>query len=88
MNFSDEEQESYEGQLKWLRMEASTLKKCEAKGFAEGEIKGQRDALLLVATKMFSKGSGIQDIALITGLTQEEIEKHLKELACLGLVKR
>jgi predicted transposase/invertase (TIGR01784 family) len=85
MSFGDEERESYEEHLKWLRIEANTLKKYEAKGFAEGEvkgfaegeIKGQRDALLLVATKMFSQSASIQNIALVTGLSQEEIEQHL-----------
>ena len=33
MNFGEEEREIYEGHLKWLRVEANTLKKYEAKGF-------------------------------------------------------
>jgi predicted transposase/invertase (TIGR01784 family) len=77
MSFGAEERESYEEHLKWLRIEANTLKKYEAKGFAEGEAKGQRDALLLVATKMFSQSATIQTIALVTGLSHAEIEKHL-----------
>ena len=81
MSFGEEERESYEEHLKWLRIEANTLKKYEAKGFAEGEVKGQRDALLLVATKMFSQSASIQNIALITGLSHEEIEQHLNQLA-------
>jgi predicted transposase/invertase (TIGR01784 family) len=85
MSFGAEERESYEEHLKWLRIEANTLKKYEAKGFAEGEVngfgkgevKGQRDALLLVATKMFSQSATIQTIALVTGLSHEELEQHL-----------
>jgi predicted transposase/invertase (TIGR01784 family) len=37
MNFGSEEREAYEEHLKWLRIEANTLKKYEAKGFEEGE---------------------------------------------------
>jgi hypothetical protein len=40
MNFETEEREAYEDHLKWLRIEANTLKKYEAKGFMEGEAKG------------------------------------------------
>jgi predicted transposase/invertase (TIGR01784 family) len=67
MSFGDEEREAYEGHLKWLRLEANTLKKYEAKGFQE--------ALLLVATRMARQGASTQDIALLTGLSQEQIEK-------------
>lgn len=85
MSFGDEERESYEEHLKWLRIEANTLKKYEAKGFAEGEIKGKiegiQEALLLVATKMFGQGASIQHIAQITGLSHEEIEKHQNQIA-------
>jgi predicted transposase/invertase (TIGR01784 family) len=88
MSFGDEEREVYEGHLKWLRIEANTLKKYEAKGFAEGEIKGEikghRNALLLVAAKMSRQGTNIQDIALITGLSHEEIEKHLESCLCIS----
>ncbi len=40
MSFGDEEREAYEGHLKWLRIEANTLKKYETKGFSEGWDKG------------------------------------------------
>ena len=37
MNFGEEERDAYEERLKWLRVEANTLKKYEEKGRAEGE---------------------------------------------------
>jgi predicted transposase/invertase (TIGR01784 family) len=40
MNFGSNERELYEDHLKWLRIEANTLKKYEAKGFEEGMEKG------------------------------------------------
>jgi predicted transposase/invertase (TIGR01784 family) len=39
MNFSSEERDAYEGHLKWLRVEANTIKKIEDKARAEGEKK-------------------------------------------------
>jgi predicted transposase/invertase (TIGR01784 family) len=66
MSFDDEEREAYEGHLKWLRVEANTLKKYESDTIQK--------TLLLVATRMASKGATTQDIALITGLSPEEIE--------------
>ena len=85
MSFGDEERESYEEHLKWLRIEANTLKKYEAKGFAEGKIEGKiegiQETLLLVATKMFGQGASIQHIALVTGFSHEEIEKYQSQIA-------
>jgi predicted transposase/invertase (TIGR01784 family) len=47
MNFAPEEREAYEDRLKWLRMEANTLKKYEQKGREEGiqigEAKGREE---------------------------------------------
>jgi predicted transposase/invertase (TIGR01784 family) len=40
MNFNAEEREAYEGHLKWMMIEANTLKKYEQKGFKEGKEEG------------------------------------------------
>jgi flagellar biosynthesis/type III secretory pathway protein FliH len=40
MNFTSEEREAYEDHLKWLRIEANTLKKAESKGRAAGLEQG------------------------------------------------
>ena len=89
MNFSDEEREAYEGQLKWLRIEANTLKKAEAKGFTEGEAKGfvegeakgfvegeAKGALKTaknIAIAMLKTGMNIELIAKLTGLLPDGI---------------
>jgi len=47
----------------------------ELKGKAEGEAKGKAEKTFEVAQKMKQKGMSNEDIAEITGLTPEEIEK-------------
>ena len=44
-------------------------------GFSEGEIKGITDAKLEMAKAMLVKGYPISDIAIISGLSEEEILK-------------
>jgi predicted transposase/invertase (TIGR01784 family) len=55
MNFLDEEREAYDSHLKWLRIEANTLKKYFNDGLAEGLAKGQAEGLAkgLVHRKVF-----------------------------------
>ena len=43
-------------------------------GFSEGEIKGITDAKLEMAKAMLLKGYPISDIAIISGLSEEEIK--------------
>jgi predicted transposase/invertase (TIGR01784 family) len=74
MNFSPEEREAYEEHLKWLRIEANTLKKYEAKGFAEGEAKGREEEKKEIARTMLAKGMDVETISSITGLSIEDIE--------------
>ena len=45
----------------------------KAEGFSEGEIKGITDAKLEMAKAMLVKGYPISDIAIISGLSEEEI---------------
>jgi flagellar biosynthesis/type III secretory pathway protein FliH len=47
----------------------------KAEGFSEGEIKGITDAKLEMAKAMLLKGYPISDIAIISGLSEEEILK-------------
>ena len=49
MNFTPEEREAYEGHLKWLRIEANTLKKAEQKGMEKGIEKGIEKEKMVVA---------------------------------------
>ena len=46
----------------------------EAKGFLDGEIKGINDAKREMAKAMLLKGYPISDIAIISGLSEQEIK--------------
>ena len=47
----------------------------KVEGFSEGEIKGITDAKLEMAKAMLVKGYPISDIAITSGLSEEEILK-------------
>ena len=70
MNFGELEQQAYEERLKWMRIEANTLKKHEEKARAEGAKAKE----LEITKTMLQKNMDAQTIAEITGLTIEEIE--------------
>lgn len=72
MNFNEEEREAYENHLKWLRIEANTLKKAEARAKAEGKADGR----LEVAINLIKQGKlTLSQIAEVTGISKLEIEK-------------
>ncbi len=91
MNFGEEEREVYEGQLKWLRIEANTLKKYEAKGFEEGiavgkaegkaegiavgKAEGMEEKALKVAKELIVKGMTLEEVCRITELNIDVIQK-------------
>ena len=75
MSFDEEEREIYEGHLKWLRVEANTLKKFEAKGFGEGDNFRVRKTVL----NMHKMGIDIDTISKAMELTCEEVEKIIRE---------
>jgi predicted transposase/invertase (TIGR01784 family) len=79
MNFGEEERDAYEERLKWLRVEANTLKKYEEKGRAEGEQigleKGEQIGLEKVALNMLQKGLSPLDIHELTGLDERVIDR-------------
>jgi len=86
MNFGPEEREAYEEHLKWLRIEANTLKKSEAKGFAEGEqiglqkgeeigiAKGREEERKNMARVLLQEGMDIQNVSRITGLPENDVK--------------
>lgn len=91
MNFTDEEREAYEAHLKWLRIEANTLKKYEAKGFNEGLEKGREEGLEKGLEKGREEGrteglekgrmDACRSIALslhLQGMTLEQIAEIIK----------
>ena len=84
MNFGEEERDAYEERLKWLRVEANTLKKYEEKGRAEGEQigleKGEQIGLEKVALNMLHKGLSPLDIHELTGLDEKVIDRLCKSI--------
>ena len=83
LNFSEEERELYEDHLKWLRIEANTLKKTAEKALAEGISigeargieKGETKKAVEIAKAMLTKNKPMEEIVEFTGLTVKEIEK-------------
>ena len=79
MNFGPEERDFYEDHLKWLRIEANTLKKTLEDGIeigeARGEPRGKEDKAIEIAKKMLAKNRSIDEIIEFTELTLEKIEK-------------
>jgi predicted transposase/invertase (TIGR01784 family) len=81
MNLNADERDAYEGRLKWMRIEANTLKKhgedCRAEGKAEGiaigEAKGKAIGRAEIARKMLEMAVDIKLIEAATGLTKDEI---------------
>ena len=77
MNLNEDERDAYEGRLKWMRIEANTLKKhgedCRAEGIAIGEAKGKAEGRAEIARKMLEMAVDIKLIEAATGLTKEEI---------------
>jgi len=86
MNFSEEEREAYEGRLKWLRIESTTLRKAESKGFEKGITKGlkqghkkglqkgrqERDREIVL--EMLKENLSIKQVSKLTGLPIKEIK--------------
>ena len=75
MNFSQEEHDLYEDHLKWLRIEANTLKKYGDEALAKGRLEGREEKGIEIARKMLLKGKSIEEIVEFTGLSYEEIKK-------------
>ncbi len=81
MNFTPEEREAYEGNLKWLRIEANTLKKAEQKGREQGRKEGREEGKaegieqekLAIAKNMLQEGYSPGFIERVTGLPMESI---------------
>ena len=75
MNFSDEERNSYEDHLKWLMIEASTVKKAEEKAEARGKAEGKAEEKMALVRNSLKSGLPLETISSITGLSVKEIEK-------------
>ena len=71
MSFGVEEREAYESHLKWLRIEANTLRKYEAKGFSEGKEENARE----IARRLIVDGMPLEKVARMAELSMEIIQE-------------
>ena len=86
MNFSEQERSAYEDHLKWMMIEANTIKNYEERGEArgieigreegreEGRSEGERVKAIEIAKNLLSMNLDIDVIAKATGLNKDEIE--------------
>jgi predicted transposase/invertase (TIGR01784 family) len=68
MSFGDEEREAYESHLKWLRIEANTLKKYKEDNMRE------------IAKRLIKKGLSLEEVCEVTELNIETVEKLAAEI--------
>lgn len=92
MNFTKEERDAYEDHLKWLRIEANTLKKVEAqaeargiqigetRGETRGKAEGEIKKAIAIAKNLLKENAKIEYVAKVTGLSINEVNKLLNEL--------
>merc|ERR1712176_413165 len=76
MNFNPIERDAYEDHLKWLRIEANTLKKAEAKGVEKGIEQGIKQ----IAINMLNQNLDNSLISSATGLSTDDILKLKNKL--------
>ena len=82
MNFSEQERSAYEDHLKWLRIEANTIKNYEERGEARGREEGRVEGLkegekakaIEIAKNLLSMNLDVEVIIKATGLNKKEIE--------------
>ena len=79
MNFNPLERDAYEDHLKWLRIEANTLKKAEAKGvekgIEQGKEQGIQEGIKQTAINMLKQNLDNSLISSVTGLSKDNILK-------------
>jgi predicted transposase/invertase (TIGR01784 family) len=75
MKMDEDERREYEEYLDSLRYQASMFESSYKVGEMKGEEKGRQEREKEIAKKMKKKGTEIELISEITGLSQEVIEK-------------
>lgn len=76
---SKEERIKYEKAIKQYRDTLCVMEGAEQKGERKGERKGEQRARAEISKKLFERGMAIEEIALITSLTEEEVRSALAE---------
>ncbi|GAB4162987.1 MAG: hypothetical protein Tsb006_1600 [Rickettsiaceae bacterium] len=71
MSFTEEERYAYDDHLKWLSIEANSLKKAEARGREEG----REEEKIAMAKEMLADGEPIEKVMKYTKLTRKQVEK-------------
>ena len=86
MNLTSEERDAYEDRLKWLRIEANTIKNYEQRGEARGRIEGRAEGRVEgieigqtrktfeITKNLLQIGLTFEDVSKVTGLSVEEIK--------------
>jgi predicted transposase/invertase (TIGR01784 family) len=75
MHLNEEERNSYEDHLKWMRDEEAALEKKYKTGLAEGMEKGRAEGMEQAAIGMLENNIDVDIIAQVTGLTIDAIKK-------------
>ncbi|BDU51656.1 Rpn family recombination-promoting nuclease/putative transposase [Haliovirga abyssi] len=65
MSLNDEERESYEARLKWLRDEDAAIKKAEKKGIEKGKIEIAKSLLDILDVKTISEKTGLSEEVIL-----------------------
>jgi len=84
VSLNKEEREIYEGHLKWMRIEESTLQKIREEGLAEGKAEGLAEGLaagkaenyrekLDIARDLLNQGMDMKSVCKITKVLKEDI---------------
>ncbi len=80
MNFSSEERKLYDDHLKWLMIEANTLKKAENKAREEGIAIGETRGIEKAAISMLNQKLDDSLIKSVTGFSQDDLDKLKNKL--------
>ena len=85
MNFNKAEREEYEAHLKWMRIEANTIKKASRnaeeegrmegreEGRREGREEGEKNKARQIAQSLLDSGMNPESVASITGLSADDM---------------
>ena len=74
-SYTQEERREYEASIKNYWDYYSTMKTAQDKGRAEGRAEGEQSKAQEIATRLKTMGMSPEEIAKVTGLTQEEINR-------------
>ena len=74
-SMSDAERYAYDEHLNAIMIQNDVLRNAWLEGMEEGRAEGRAEEKNNIARKMLANGLSIEQIALITGLTEQEIKR-------------